>query len=128
MDPKDLDGVELFAGSSADEKGRLADVLKRERHPTGSVLVEEGDIPTKFFILLSGAVTVHREGRHVADLGPGDFVGELGVLTLQNRNASVICTLPSEVAVAMGWGLRKLLDELPDLRARLEKAAAARMS
>jgi len=77
-------------------------------------------------VLISGRVTVDRDGSHVVDLGPGDFFGEVGVLSLENRNASVIATTPVEVAVMMGWSLRELMDRQPELAARLEKAAAAR--
>lgn len=71
-------------------------------------------------------MTVHRSGRHVTDLGVGDFFGELGVLSLERRNATVIPTTPLKVAVAMGWDLRRMLDELPGLGERLNVAAAAR--
>lgn len=126
MDASELSGVELVAGLSGDAAATFAAELKREQHPVGYVLAEQGDIPTKFFIILDGHVTVHRDGAHVADLGPGDFVGETGVMSLESRNASVIATTPIEVAVAMGWSLRERVDATPELKARLEEAAAAR--
>jgi CRP/FNR family transcriptional regulator, cyclic AMP receptor protein len=128
MDASRLESVGLLADVSAEHREELAEVLREEKHPRGAVLVEEGDLPTKFYILLSGYVTVHREGRHIADLGPGDFFGEIGVLALEGRNASVIATTPCEAAVAMGWDLRQLLDEMPELKTRLATAAASRVS
>lgn len=126
MDGSELAGVGLFADLAAEDLAALAAETKRERHPIGFVLLAQDDIPTKFFVLLSGHVTVHRDGAHVVDMGPGDFFGEVGVLSLENRNASVIATSPIEVAVVMGWTLREVLDKQPDLAAKLKEAAAAR--
>lgn len=128
MDASGLAAIDLFADCSGDELERLAEVLSTEEHPVGAVLVEEGDLPTKFFVILDGNVTVHRAGRHVADLGPGDFFGELGVLALQRRNATVIATTPLRVAVAMGWDLRRVLEEAPGLGERLGSIASSRVS
>ena len=126
MDASDLGASPLFAGLAAQDLTRLSQVMRVENHPRGTVLVEEGDIPSTFFVLLDGNVTVHREGRHVGDLGPGDYFGEVGVLALERRNASVIATTPVRVAVAMGWDLRALLEQADGLRTELTRAAASR--
>lgn len=128
MDGAGLDSVELFSDLSADDRTKIGGVLRVEEHPTGRVLVEEGDLPTKFFVILEGSVTVHRQGRHVVDLGPGDFFGEIGVLAMERRNATVIATTPLTAAVAMGWDLRRVLDERPAARRRLEEVAASRQA
>lgn len=124
----EFNDLELFAGLSEDQRSAVEAVMKRERHPRGAVLVEEGDLPSKFFVILSGHVTVHRDGGHLADLGPGDFFGEMGVLALESRNASIIATTPVEVAAAMGWDLRKVLGDNTQLRDKLATAAANRTS
>lgn len=126
MDGARLAPVDLFSSFTAEERQKVANCMKTEEHPLGSVLVEEGDLPTKFFVLLDGHVTVHRHGHHVADLGPGDYFGEVGVISLEPRNASVIATTPVEVAVTMGWELRNVLAESPDLRSTLESATHTR--
>jgi CRP-like cAMP-binding protein len=128
LDADELDAVPLFAGLSADDKGRVAKMMKVEDHDRGTVLAEEGDLPTKFYVILEGNVTVHREGRHVADLGAGDYFGEVGVLELEPRNASVIATTPVRVASVMGWDLRERLEEQPGLKAALAKSASSRGS
>ena len=128
MDGAHLAPVDLFSSFTVDERQKIADCMNAEAHPRGAVLVEEGDLPTKFFVLLDGHVTVHRHGRHVADLGPGDYFGEVGVLSLEPRNASVIATTPVEVAVTMGWELRNVLSGSPELRATLESATRTRGS
>jgi CRP-like cAMP-binding protein len=126
MEASELGRAPLFAGLSDTDVAGVAGVMKEEEHPRGAVLAEEGDLPTKFYVLLDGHVTVHRDGRHLDDLGPGDFFGEVGVLSMEARNASVIATTPVRVAAAMGWDLRRLLDGHPDLREALVGAAAER--
>lgn len=126
MDDVELEPTGLFSDLLPENRAELAQVMKVEDHPVGSVLVAEGDLPSKFFVLLDGHVTVHRQGQHVVDLAPGAFFGEVGVLSLEVRNASVIATTPVRVAVAMGWDLRRVLDDLPTVRQKLEKAAASR--
>ncbi len=128
MDAVESDAVPLFAELSADDKGRVAKLMRVEDHERGAVLAEEGDLPTKFYALLAGNVTVHRAGRHVADLGAGDYFGEVGVLELEPRNASVIATTPVRVASVLGWDLREGLKDQPALKVALSESAASRGS
>ena len=94
MDPSELTTAGALSDVADEDRAALAEIMRIEDRPRGHVLVEEGDIPDKFFLLVNGHVTVHRSGRHVADLGPGDVFGETGVLALKPRNASVIATTP----------------------------------
>lgn len=121
-----LTGLGTFDGLTQEEMQSLEENLRLERHPTGTVLVEQGDLPTKFFVVVAGHATVHRDGAHVADLGPGSFFGEVGVVSLETRNASVIATTPIQVGSVMGWRLREMLEELPGLQAAIEAAIRAR--
>lgn len=126
MDAADLESTPIFSGLSEDDRTALAGALTVKQHPRGTVLAEEGALPTMFHVLLDGHVTVHRDGVHLNDLGPGDYFGEVGVLSLEARNASVIATTPVRVATAMGWDLRALLDEHPNLKEQLAATAADR--
>lgn len=121
-----LGEVGLFTDLSDEERAQVAEQMRLERSPRGAVVAEEGDLPTRFFVILDGHVTVHRDGHHVADLGVGDVFGEAGVAALQPRNASVIATTPVEVGVLMGWDLRDLMTAIPALGARIEAMIADR--
>ncbi len=122
----ELGGVELFEGLPVDDLEAIAAKMRRTSVPVGSVLAQEGELSSKAFVILSGAMTVHRNGRHVADLGAGEIVGEAGTTTLLRRNATVIATMPSVIAVLMGWDLRDLVERFPVLKARVEATAASR--
>lgn len=126
MNAAELSKVRVFSELSEEDRATLAEVMRTETHPRGTVLVEEGELPTKLFALLDGHVTVHVNGRHVADLGPGELFGEMGVVALKPRNASVIATTPVAVAVAMGWDFRRLFDQIADLREGVERTVGNR--
>ncbi|NNE13032.1 MAG: cyclic nucleotide-binding domain-containing protein [Ilumatobacter sp.] len=122
----DLPTTGTLAELDDEVKTAMAAMMRVEEHPVGTPLVIEGDAPTKFYVLLDGHVTVHRAGSHVQDLGPGEVIGELGVISMRPRKATVIATTDVKVAVAMGWDLRQAIDEQPALRARLDELAAQR--
>lgn len=126
MDASELERVGFVAGATDDERDDVAAVFRVEELPVGTALAIEGDAPTKFYVLLDGHVTVHREGRHVRDLGPGDSFGELGVVGLVPRTATVIATTPVKVAVAMGWDLRERLEHNETLRERIARSITDR--
>jgi cAMP-dependent protein kinase regulator/CRP/FNR family cyclic AMP-dependent transcriptional regulator/cGMP-dependent protein kinase 2 len=126
MDIAELERVGFIADLEADHRNQLSGVFDEESHPVGTALIVEGGDSTRFFVLLEGYVTVHREGSHLADLGPGDCFGEMGVVSKQSRNATVIATTPIRVAATMGWDLRDQLAANEDLRDRVEAAIVAR--
>jgi CRP/FNR family transcriptional regulator, cyclic AMP receptor protein len=126
MDTSELERVGFVVGATHEERADLAAAFRVEQLPVGTALAIEGDDPTKFYVLLDGHVTVHRDGKHLRDLGPGDSFGELGVVGLTPRTATVIATTPIRVAVAMGWDLRERLDRNEALKDHLAQTITDR--
>lgn len=126
MDADDLAGVSLFSDLSSEERQQLTDRMKEVRLPEGAELIEQGDLSFKFFVLLEGSAEVEHSGRHLADLGPGDFFGEMGILDKRRRNSEVLATSPVRLAVMASWDLRSLLEDHPRIRYQVEQTAKER--
>ncbi|MFC6285434.1 Crp/Fnr family transcriptional regulator [Nocardioides sp. GCM10027113] len=81
----------------------------------------------KAYILLSGEVSVRRDGQEVARLGPGEVIGEAGVMQGKLRNASIVSLTRLEMLHFTSDALRLLCDEVPAFRKALDRAAEERL-
>ena len=75
-----LRSVPLFAGCTRKELERIARSGDEIKMTAGSLVVDQGQTGREAFVILDGTVTVKRNGRKVATLGPGAIVGELSLL------------------------------------------------
>ena len=122
-----LAGVPLFAELSGADLKRVASVAKRMRYREGAVVVEEGTIGGRFFVIQSGRARVMTDGRTRATLGPGAYFGELSVLDGGPRSASVIASEPLEVWSIADFNFRPLLKDRPTLAVKLLISLSARL-
>jgi CRP/FNR family transcriptional regulator, cyclic AMP receptor protein len=76
-----------------------------------------------------GTAEVTRGGQHVADLEPGDFFGEMGLLEKTLRNATVTAKTPMRLIALTGWDLKRVERTAPQaierMRSTLEERRAA---
>lgn len=119
--------VPLFAGCSKRELGEIASLADEITLPAGRKLTSEGASGHEFVVLVDGAAEVKRGGRLVTRLGPGDFLGEISLVTGQKRTATVTTTVPSRLLVVSAPGFRRLLRDLPSLQLKVLEAVAARL-
>lgn len=78
---------------------KLASVMRREQIAAGQAPIVEGDPPDRFYVVLSGMMTVTQESRGPrAVLRPGDYFGEVGLAMGIPRTASVRALTPAVVA------------------------------
>jgi CRP-like cAMP-binding protein len=110
-----LHRVQLFADIPGRVLAAVADAAVEERMSPGEVLMEEGGVEAHLYAIVEGRVRVHRGDRTVAELGPGDTVGELAVLVAAPRTASVTALQPTLVLRLDQPVLDELLVEWPEL-------------
>ncbi len=111
-------------------KGELRQVARRSTKlnlEEGRVFVQEGSIGHEFFVILDGRAEVTREGKPVAELGAGDFVGELSLLDPGPRDATVIAVTPMTVMVLTPAEFETVLTEAPGMTRKLLAAMAYRL-
>jgi CRP/FNR family transcriptional regulator, cyclic AMP receptor protein len=128
VDDSKLSAVDLFSGLSREELRRLSRATDEVVVPAGTVLIHEGTFAHEFLLIEAGSAQVRRAGDLLAELGPGDFAGEIGVMQDARRNATVTATSELTAIVMTARDLRQLARELPSVGARLDAAIAARTS
>jgi CRP/FNR family transcriptional regulator, cyclic AMP receptor protein len=121
-------GVPLFARCSRSEIAEVAKIADEIDVPAGKVLTREGDRGREFFVLLEGAADVRRGSRKLNTLGPGDFFGEIALVSRSPRTATVTATTPSRLLVITGSSFRALLDHSPTIQLRVLEALADRLA
>jgi CRP-like cAMP-binding protein len=114
MDPARLQKIPVFAGLSDEELRHVAQLAAEVSVEAGKELVREGDYAYDVLAIEEGTARVERDGRVVAELGPGDVVGEMGVLERSQRNATVVSTSPMLLVTLTSWDIRRLRKSAPE--------------
>jgi CRP/FNR family transcriptional regulator, cyclic AMP receptor protein len=94
---------------------------------SGRVLARQGTLGHEFIIIIEGSASVDRGGVHVADLGPGDFLGEISLLDGGVRTATVTATTPTTIMVASTQEFNTLLGTVPTIAVQMLPALAHRV-
>jgi CRP-like cAMP-binding protein len=121
MDPDNLRAVPVFSELTDEELRRVATFANEDSVHEGTTLIREGDYSNEMIAIESGTADVMRDGATVAQVGPGDVVGELGVLEKGMRNASVVATSAMRLIRLTNWDVGRLPKET---RERLLSLAA----
>jgi CRP/FNR family transcriptional regulator, cyclic AMP receptor protein len=113
VDATRLKSIPVFADLGDAEIEAVAQLASEVSVPAGKELVREGDYSYDLLVIEDGTADVEREGRRLAALGPGDVVGELGVLAREQRNATVTATSPMMLVTLDRWDVKKLAKLAP---------------
>src|ERR687897_3858938 len=120
--------VPLFSSASKHELGEIASIADEIDLPEGKVLIQEGDTGREFFVLIEGTAEVARGGKKVASIGPGDFFGEIALISRTPRNATITTTSPVRALVITDRAFRQLLDHSPQIQIGVLSALAERLA
>jgi len=117
---KVLRGLPVTVGVSQVVLEQLAATARFCLLPSGTDVVVQGDPADAFYAVVDGLVVVHRDGRAVAHLGPGDSFGERGLLDRAPRNATVTTEMSTMLLRVEGHVLLDALEAAPTLRPALD--------
>jgi CRP-like cAMP-binding protein len=126
VDPNRLRSLPLFADLSDEELSEVATFAQEISVEAGRQLAREGDFSYEFMAIEEGDAEVTRHGEHVADLGPGDFFGEMGLLERMLRNATVTAKTPMQLVTLTGWDLKRMERHIPEAIERVRQTLEAR--
>jgi CRP-like cAMP-binding protein len=117
MDPGRLKAIPIFADLSEAEAKRLAAFATETSVAEGQILMKEGDYSTELIAIAEGTADVIKGGAKIAAVGPGELIGEMGLLSRAPRSADVVATSPMMVVRLTHWEVRRMS---PQTIARIE--------
>lgn len=92
-----LERVDLFRRLNPTVREQIAQKLEAASVSTGDVIIAEGGVSDRFFVIESGEVEVTQDGRLLRAEGPGEVFGEIGLLRDVPRTATVRATTDVEL-------------------------------
>lgn len=128
MDAARLKNISVFASLDDGTLETIATLASEVSVPAGKELVREGDFSYDLLAIEEGTAAVTRSGETLADLGPGDIIGEMGVLERSQRNATVTATSPMLLVALDRWDVKKLAKRAPTAMEQLKALVEARKS
>ena len=126
MDESRLRSIALFEPLPRDARQLVAQHADELDTDEGTQLVRQGEFAYEFFVIEKGSAEVLRDGERIAELGPGDFLGEMGIVANAVRNATVVTTSPSTVIVMTAQAFKSVSRSNPDLASQIQAAVEER--
>jgi CRP/FNR family transcriptional regulator, cyclic AMP receptor protein len=123
-----LKAVPLFSRLSGKQLSAIASIADEVELKPGKQLTAEGARGREFFVLLDGSADVRRKGKKVNAMGPGDFLGEISLLTHVPRTATVTTNEATRALVIRGPEFRALMRRMPELQLKVLDALAQRLA
>ena len=127
MDAQELASIPLLADLTEEQRAKVAEKLSEREVDVGSVLAREGDYAYSLFFVVDGVAAAAHDTRLLTTLRPGDWFGEIGVLTHSTRSANVVALSRMRLLTLMAWDFSDLLKELPELGERIRERALERL-
>lgn len=122
-----LAGVSLFESLTRRQLQSVAALADELVVDEGAVIAEQGTEGDQFFMVVSGGLTVRRNGRKVAACGPGDGVGEMSLLDGGPRTATVTADERTVLLALDRMTFRGLLLDAPDVSVALLETLSQRL-
>lgn len=123
--------MNLFSGLSVAEATVLGTFMERTAAEPGEVIVRQGESGDDLFLIESGEATVQVGGRtgqpvSVATLGPGDYFGEIALLTGEERIADVIAATPMSLLRLTKDAYARYLSHAAEVEQQITRTAMSR--
>lgn len=118
--------IPLFADCTSDEVAEVAAIADEIDLPQGKLLTVENADGREFVVMIEGSAAVSQGDQVINTLGPGDWFGEMALITGKPRTATVVATAPVHALVIVGYRFTQLMEHAPDIREKVERVFAQR--
>jgi len=105
----------------------VAGLASEVEFPDGHTVIREGDAGDAFYIVVDGRLRISRNGSSVADLGPGDFLGEISLIDGRARTATATTQGPVKALVVQRPAFLTLIDDFGAARLGILMALTERI-
>ena len=122
-----LGDIELFKHCTPKELARLSSITDEAVLETGQVLCRQGEVATAAYVIDDGEASVRVGTQVIGAVGPGESVGEMGLLDYRPRSASVIARSPMKVYVIDARRFESVLEDTPTLARSLLRELTGRI-
>jgi CRP-like cAMP-binding protein len=118
-----LERVPLFADLDRAELQQIANSMKQRTFSAGQEIAVEGQSGVGFFVIEDGQAKVTVHGDEVRRLGPGDYFGEVALITQGARTATVTADTDLRTYGMTFWDFRPLVEDTPGIAWKLLQSA-----
>lgn len=122
-----LKNVGLFSACTNKELGEIAKLVDEVEVPEGTVLTKEGGPGREFFAIADGTAKVTLKKKKLAELGPGEFFGEMSLLDQGPRSATVTADTDMKLYALDARRFSTLLDKHPAVARKILRGLAQRL-
>lgn len=124
--------ISLFSGLGSEILTIIAESFASQTAHAGELLVQQGDVGDRFFMIARGMVEVYRVGesgseQSLAILSDGDSFGEIALLAERPRTANVRAMLETTLLSLSKAQLDRLIEQAPSLGTRMRVTAIERL-
>jgi CRP/FNR family transcriptional regulator, cyclic AMP receptor protein len=123
-----LKQVPLFADLNGKELEQISASMRERLFAAGDTVTQEGAGGAGFFVVESGSADVSVDGSHRGTIGPGDYFGEIALLTGSDRTATITATTDMLCYGMTPWDFRPLVESNSAIAWKLLTAMAEKLA
>ena len=116
--------VDIFSDLDTAYLEQISEYCAENSYKAGRLIIRQGESGIGLFIIRSGLVEIIKETAggdsfHIADLGPGDFFGEISVLDNAPRSANVVAKEDTVCLVLTAWDFKARMTVQPKIALKI---------
>ncbi len=131
MDNKQVIGLlkstPIFANTSEKSLESMIKSAVEKTVSPGDKVVQEGQGGVGFYLILDGKAEVIKDGQKLAELGAGNFFGELSVIDGQPRTADVVAVTETKCWILSQWAMKSIIANHPEVALSMLEELARRL-